>query len=439
MTMNRSHPGFARFIALFSLIVAAETIFSLPYHVARFFRPTLLLALDLDNTQLGLVQSAYGIIAMLAYFPGGPLADLFPARKLLTASLVSTAMGGLYFAQLPDLEGLWLLFAFWGLTTILLFWAALIRATREWGDPEHQGQAYGLLDAGRGLLAAVMASIAVGLFALLFPENSESLSESARMDAIRGVILFYTCVTFLAALLTWFFVAEPKGGISPRTRPIVSAKQVRRVFYMRTVWLQALIVVCAYIGYKGIDYYSLFAVEIYGLSEVEAARLSAATAWIRPFAALGAGLLGDRIRASRAAGLCFVLLGLAYLLPLLADFSSPALPLFLLNVVVSCAAAFGLRGIYFALLEEGAIPAAATGTAVGIVSVVGYSPDVFFGVLAGWIIDGYPGWAGYRFFSFVMVGFALMGLVASVFFSRGASQKLHTETFSSLKFGGGHS
>jgi sugar phosphate permease len=96
------------------------------------------------------------------------------------------------------------------------------------------------------------------------------------------------------------------------------------------------------------------------------------------------------------------------------------LPLFFLNVAVSSAAAFGLRGIYFALLEEGAVPAVATGTAVGIVSVVGYSPDVFFGVLAGWIIDGYPGWPGYQYFSFVMVGFAAMGLVASIFFTRAA-------------------
>ena len=420
--MSRTHPGFARFVALFSLIIAAETIFSLPYHVARFFRPTLLLALDLNNTQLGLVQSAYGVVAMLAYFPGGPLADLFPARKLLTASLVSTAAGGVYFAQLPSFDGLWLLFAFWGLTTILLFWAALIRATREWGDPERQGQAYGLLDAGRGLMAAVMASIAVGLFALLFPDNAETLSEQARMEAIRGVILFYTGVTFLAALLTWFFVKEPEGRSQTQVRKGVSIDQVRHVFAMRVVWIQALIVVCAYVGYKGIDYYSLFSVDIYGLSEVEAARLSAATAWVRPFAALAAGLLGDRIRPSRATSLCFVLLGSAYLLPLLADFGSPALPLFFLNVAVSSAAAFGLRGIYFALLEEGAIPAVATGTTVGIVSVVGYSPDVFFGVLAGWIIDGYPGWSGYQFFSLVVVGFSALGLVASMFFTRAASQ-----------------
>ena len=271
-------------------------------------------------------------------------------------------------------------------------------------------------------MAAVMASIAVGLFGLFFPENVETLSDQARREAIRGVILFYTSVTFLAALLTWFFVKEPEMGSEAQPRKGISLEQVRRVFAMRAVWLQALIVVCAYVGYKGIDYYSLFAVDVYGLSELEAASLSAATAWVRPFAALAAGLLGDRIRSSRATALCFVLLGLAYLLPLLADFGSPALPLFFLNVAVSSAAAFGLRGIYFALLEEGAIPAVATGTAVGIVSVVGYSPDVFFGVLAGWIIDGYPGLLGYQYFSFVVVGFAFIGLLASILFTRASSQ-----------------
>ena len=58
---------------------------------------------------------------------------------------------------------------------------------------------------------------------------------------------------------------------------------------MPALWLQALIVVCAYVAYKGIDYYSLFAVEVYGMSEVEGARVTAVRAWLRPLAALAAG------------------------------------------------------------------------------------------------------------------------------------------------------
>ena len=416
--MSRSQSALGRWVAIISLIIAAEAIFTLPFHVARFFRPTLLLALGLDNTQLGLVQSAYGVVAMLAYFPGGPLADLFSARKLLTASLLATAAGGFYFARLPSFEGLWILFAFWGLTSILLFWAALIRATREWGEPTRQGQAYGLLDAGRGLLAAGMASIAVALFAVFFPEDPAALTEEDRRAAIRGVILFYTGVTFAAALLTWFFVKEPEAGgdVSQRTR--FSTARIFEVFRMPAVWLQALIVICAYVGYKGIDYYSLFAVEVYGLSEVEGARISAMGAWVRPFAALGAGLLGDRILSSRATSIGFILMGSMYLVSAVTEIGSATVSIFFLNVAVTSAAVYGLRGVYFALLEEGVVPAVATGTAVGIVSVIGYSPDVFFSVLAGWLIDSYPGAPGYRYFCLVLVGFASVGLLASLSFTR---------------------
>ena len=416
--MSRANSAVSRVIAITSLIIAAEAIFTLPYHVARFFRPTLLSVLGLDNMQLGLVQSSYGIVAMLAYFPGGPLADLFSARKLLTVSLVTTAAGGFYFATLPSFDGLWILFGFWGLTTILLFWAALIRATREWGEPSRQGRAYGLLDAGRGLLAAAMASVAVLVFALFFPANTEALTEQDRIEAIRSVILFYTGMTFSAALLTWFFVKEPEVVTAGAATPRISLGCIRDVFALPGVWLLATIIVCAYVGYKGIDYYSLFAVEVYGLSEVEGAKLSAMGAWIRPVAALGAGLLGDRILSSRATSLGFGLLILGYGVSAWADVSPATVWVFFFNLVVTSAAVYGLRGVYFALLEEGAVPAVATGTAVGIVSVIGYSPDVFFSVLAGWLIDTYPGASGYRYFCLIMVAFGLTGLVASLSFTR---------------------
>ena len=428
--MSDSQSTFARVLAIASLIIAAEAIFTLPYHVARFFRPTLLLALDINNTQLGLVQSAYGIVAMLAYFPGGPLADRFSARTLLTASLATTALGGLYFATLPSFDGLWVLFAFWGLTTILLFWAALIRATREWGKPNRQGQAYGLLDAGRGLLAAVMASVAVAFFADFLPEDPASLTNQDRREALRSVIFFYSAVTLGAALLTWFFVKEADNPTGFPERAAFPWARVRSVFRMRMVWLQAIIVICAYVGYKGIDYYALFAVDVYDMSEVEAARLSAMAAWLRPLAAMGAGLLGDRIFSSRATSLGFVLVGVGYGIPAVTEIGSATITVFFLNVVVTSVAVYGLRGVYFALLEEGAVPAVVTGTAVGLVSVLGYSPDVFFGVLAGWLIDSYPGVPGYRYFCFWMVGFAAVGLVASGFFTHRTNRSLHRQKFS---------
>ena len=62
---------FSRWLTIFSLVFAGEMIFSLPFHVARFFRPTMLDVFQFTNTELGDSIAVYGIMAMLAYFPGG--------------------------------------------------------------------------------------------------------------------------------------------------------------------------------------------------------------------------------------------------------------------------------------------------------------------------------------------------------------------------------
>ena len=94
-----------RFLYMIGLILAGEAIYTLPFHIARFFRPTMLEVFGLTATELGAAQGVYGVVAMLAYFPGGPIADRFPARKLMALSLWSTAAGGLYMATFPGFYG----------------------------------------------------------------------------------------------------------------------------------------------------------------------------------------------------------------------------------------------------------------------------------------------------------------------------------------------
>jgi len=422
---ERSRNALIRLLVMACIIIAGEAIFCLPFHVARFFRPTVLKVFGLSNTALGKVQAAYGVVAMVAYFPGGPLADRFPARKLLTASLVATALGGIYFAAIPSVEGLYLLFAFFGASTILLFWAAMIRATREWGGDDEQGQAFGILDAGRGITAAVLASLAVMLFGLFFAADPATATNAQRTLAIRNVIYAYSGITLLAGILVWFFVPErPPGGRNPSPRRAPWAR-VKEVAGLPIIWVQALIIICAYVGYKGLDNYSLFAVECYGMDEVEGARVSATAAWVRPFAAFGFGLLGDRIRSSRTSGLCFALMLACYSF-FAAILPSPDLAWVLwANILITCAGVFGLRGIYFALFEEGSIPARLTGTATGLVSVLGYTPDIFVSPIAGWLLDRSPGVSGHQHFFAFMAAFAALGLLASVIFMRMAQTRDH--------------
>ena len=139
--------------------------------MARVFRPTFLAVFDLNNVELGSLFSVYGIVALFSYIFGGTLADKFLPRKLISASLILTSIGGLVLVNYPSLIVLHILYGYWGFTTVFLFWGAMIKGTRIWGGSKNQGQAFGFLDGGRGLTAALMGSIGVAIFSKLHTEN----------------------------------------------------------------------------------------------------------------------------------------------------------------------------------------------------------------------------------------------------------------------------
>jgi len=416
--MPDKSPLMHRFWFMVGLILAGEAVFALPFHVARFFRPSVLELFSLTNTELGAAQGVYGILAMVAYFPGGPLADRFSARKLLALSLWTTAAGGLYMATFPDYRGALFLWGFFGVTTILLFWAALIRATRDWGGHDTQGRAYGLLEGGRGLLAAVLATIAVVVFGLAFPEGYAAASFEEKQDTLRVIIYGYTAVTAATGVFVWFVIVDGHpSGESDLEEWKAHAESiwdhVFRVLRIPAVWLQAVIIVCAYVGYKGFDNYSLYAVQGYGMNEVDAARIVAIGSWMRPIAALGAGMLGDRFSVSRMTVIAFVILLASDLFFALTTPIPGAAWVLLGNTLFTCTAIFGLRGLYFALFEEAKVPAAVTGTAVGLVCVIGFTPEVFVSYVGGVLLDRSPGLAGHQHFFLFLAAFAFVGVVAS--------------------------
>jgi sugar phosphate permease len=400
---------------ILTLVIAGEAVFGLPFIVARVFRPTLLDVFQITNLQLGSAFSLYGVVAMLTYCPGGPLADRFSPRWLLAVSLATTSLGGIYYATFPSVTGLTVLFGFWGLSTILLFWAALIRATREWGGAESQGTGFGILDGGRGLFAAILASITVAVFDALLPADVASASLEQRGEALRIVILIFTAMTMAVAVLVWFWVPSESQDSPNLTHP-VSGKSVVSVLKNPAVWLQGVIVLCAYTGFKGADDFGLYSRDAFGFDDVKSARLSTLSLWVRPFAALGAGLLADRIRTSRAVLLCFLVVLIGDLVVALGVILPSATWVLSMTIAGISAGVFGLRGIYFALLDDGHVPAAVTGTAVGLVSVIGYTPDIFMGPVMGYLTDNYPGALGHEYLFAVLAAFAAVGLLATLLF-----------------------
>lgn len=418
------NPNTRRFLTMFALIFSGEAIFSLPFVVARVFRPTLLDTFEITNLELGTAFSLYGIVAMLSYVPGGALADRFSARSMMMASLLSTALGGIFFAQIPSMFWLKALFAFWGLTTILLFWAAIIRATRQWGGSEGQGSAFGILDGGRGLFAALLASGLVALFGSLLPGPIENATLGDKRAALSVVIWIITGLTAMAAALVYLCVPDEGGGDNePQSSNKIDKSQLSEVLKNPLVWLQGIIIITAYTGYKGMDDLSLLARDSFGMNDLEAAQVTTVAFWTRPFAALGAGFIGDRLGGVKTIMTCFILMAIGDLV-IAAGLLDPELPWMLfMNVVITGAAVFGLRGLYFAIFDDAGVPPELTGTAVGLVSVIGYTPDIFIGPINGYLTDTYKGALGHQYFFGVLAVFAIIGFVSALFFQRLSSAK----------------
>ena len=74
---------------------------------------------------------------------------------------------------------------------------------------------------------------------------------------------------------------------------------------------------------------------------------------------------------------------------------------------------YSARVLYFATLEEAKIPIAVTGTAVGFISVVGYTPDIFTGLINGYFLDKYNEVVGHQIVFGIMTVFSIIGFIAS--------------------------
>lgn len=399
-----------RIFALVSLMLAGEAIFGLPFHVSRYFRPAFVDVFGVTQTQLGAMGSLYGGVAMISYLLGGHIADRFSPRGLLSFSLMITGLSGIYMLTIPSHAGLFGLYAFWGVSTILPFWSALIRATRDWGGSGQQGRAFGMLDGGRGLLAAIMATVALLLFRWVLPDSETEITLIGKTRAIQITIVSYTVACFVAAGMIWFCLPS-KGRNSQQSARMMSPWST--VLRMPIVWMQAIVIVGAYCTFKGIDYYSQYARDIWGWSDVGASTLSTVSSWMRPVATVLAGVLADRFQPSR------IVIG-AFVVAAVASFSmavmTPSSPVWLLwgTLLFGCLGIFALRGIYFALLEESKVPLHVTGTAVGVVSFIGYTPEIFMPLLGGVLIDHWNGGiTGYQIIFALLVLACFMGIITA--------------------------
>lgn len=403
---------------LLLLILAGESVFILPFVLARVFRPTVLNVFALDNTQLGLCFSVYGFVALVSYLFGGPLADKYPPRKLIAVALWMTALGGLVYATFPSYFVLKILYGYWGFTTIFLFWAAMIKATRVWGGESSQGKAFGLLDGGRGLVGALFGTMGVLIFSIFITSEIAEASVLESKEAFRYVILVSAGIVVLVGFLVWFFMRMDKAYEQAIILDKITFSQIKEVLRLPAVGLLMVIIACAYVGYKITDVFSLYAQDVMGYDQVQSAQVGTFLLFVRPIVGVVIGILADRSQTTYWLLVSFIVSFLGALLFATGVITDSSTLLFFMSILIVATGVYAARSLYFAVMEQGKIPLVLTGTAVGLISLVGYTPDIFAGPAMGYLLDANPGVIGHRHVFSMLAAFSLIGGVGAWFYYR---------------------
>ncbi|WP_163516312.1 MFS transporter [Gelidibacter japonicus] len=414
------------FFIILLLIFAGEAIFVLPFVLARIFRPTFLEVFNINNLELGNCFSVYGVVAFISYFFGGSLADKYAPRTLMAVALFMTAIGGFYMATFPSYFAMKLLFGYYGFTTIFLFWAPMIKATRVWGGQDKQGLAFGFLDGGRGLVAASFGSLGVLVFSYIISMQVSETSILGHQKAFKYVIWASSTVILFIGILVYYFLKPLSSNVEAfqSQKKIYTLENFKSVLKYPTVWLMMLIILCAYVGYKTTDIFSLYAKDVLGYDDIGSAKIGTYLLYIRPVTGIAIGLLADRTRASLWIIIGFLIMMLSSLFFASGVISDNTIGLFVISVVFMAIGVYATRVLYFAIMEEAKLPLAITGTAVGFISVVGYTPDIFAGPMIGVLLDNSPGELGHQHVFVVMAIFALIGFCATLAFSIITRKKL---------------
>lgn len=166
-----------KIIVLILMMLALATIYVLPYLRYTFYIP-LQEAMNLvgENKKYGMLTSIYGIANFLLYIPGGWMADRFDPKKLMVFSMVSTGALGLWLSTWPGYTTLLLIYALFGITTVLTFWSASIKCINVISASDEQGSMFGGLEAGRGIVTLLVTTVFLGVYAVFQADSAKAMS-----------------------------------------------------------------------------------------------------------------------------------------------------------------------------------------------------------------------------------------------------------------------
>jgi fucose permease len=294
----------------------------------------------------------------------------------------------------------------------LTFWAAVIKRVTMIADADEQGRFFGFLDGGRGLIEAMLATIAITLFAWTTQTRGESVATGFKL-----VVYMYAFLCIALGVILGL-VKDPtsaktaaRSAVRKRSNVLVDLLTLAKI---PELWLVGAIVFCGYQVFWATYSFSAYLHEgAMGLSVVMAGAVTTLKLWMRPIGGIGGGFLGDRFSKISALMIALFLAALSLLGLVAAPGIGSHVALVFLVLFIGILT-YAIRGLYWSLLDRCNVPIETMGLAIGLISVLGYSPDVFLPLINGYLTQTFPGVFGYQLYFGYVAAVAVLGSCAAL-------------------------
>ncbi len=387
------------------LSFAGSIIYGLPYF-RYYYYDSYLSAYHLTNTQMGVLGSAYGVFGVLSYLVGGVFADRFSAKKLLIFSLTATGLGGIVHFMYPTYKVLVVLYAVWGIVSLMTFWPALMKIVRMQGNPDEQSRSYGLFEGGRGVTNIIHTSIATGIFGMF--------QVTAASVGLNWIIIFYSICPILCAILFFFMIKDDEGKLESVSTEKFKFANILTVLKMPAVWMVSLITYTTYTFNLSYFYFTPYATNILKTSAVFGAIVGVLSQYCRPVGSPIGGYLADKLGKAKVMLVGYIVMVACTFAIMYLPGGTIQLPVLIVICGVFYLAMYSNFGIYFSMLTEGGVPIEYAGIAIGVVSTLGYLPEVVCPFLAGKTLDAYSSNTGYHIYFTYMIVVGIIGAITAV-------------------------
>lgn len=313
----------------------------------------------------------------------------------------------------------------WGISLTLTFWAAMLKATRMLGSSNEQGRLYGILEAGRGLIPIIYGLAVVAIFK----------TGSNDANGLVRVILSYSVLNFIGAAAVLLLLKNDKKAEAAQQKSAPVLKDILVLIKMPNIWLIAGIVFVSYCMYTSFSYITPYLTQFCGVGTAAAATIALVRTYgIAIFGGAFSGFLADKTGSRSRMLIYSFAVGAVGVIAFLLTKATPGGAFIVIGaMLITGIGIFMTRGIYFAVTDEIKISARVCGSAIGLISFVGFIPDAFIYTLIGSWLDRYKGTTPYTMIFSLMHACAVLGVLFSLLLRRNCKKIEKAQAAAPLK------